>query len=91
MQVQLKVTQTSKSIQSKQSESVVRQDVSLPFVPQTYLSTSFSLTLGSCCVPDSSVCRRPTLFMAEESGEAETAFWMYFLPVSGVETFRAEA
>lgn len=29
--------------------------------------------------------------MAEESGEAEMAFWMYFLPVSGVETFRAEA
>lgn len=58
---------------------------------QTYLSTSFSLALGSCCVPDSSVCRRPTLFMAEESGEAETPFWTYFLPVSGVETFRAEA
>lgn len=58
---------------------------------QTYLSTSFSLALGCCCVPDSSVCRRPTLFMAEESGDAETPFWMYFLPVSGVETLRAEA
>lgn len=56
-----------------------------------YLRVSASLALGPCWVPDSSVWRRPTLFMAAETGEAATFSWMYLLPVRGVETFRAEA
>lgn len=59
--------------------------------PDMYLSVSASLALGPCLVPDSSVWRRPTLFMAEESGDARLPSCTYFLPVSGVDTFRAEA
>lgn len=59
--------------------------------PQIYLSVSISLALGPCWAPDSRVWRRPTLFMADETGDATLFSGMYFLPVSGVETFRAEA
>lgn len=58
---------------------------------RTHLRVSASLALGPCWVPDSSVWSRPTLFMAVEMGDATTFSWMYFLPVRGVETFRAKA
>lgn len=59
--------------------------------PCTHLRISASLALGPCLVPDSRVCRRPTLFMADDSGEDSRTSWMYFLPVRGVDTFRTEA
>lgn len=59
--------------------------------PDTNLRVSVSLALGPCLVPDSSVWRRPTLFMADESGDARRVSWTYLLPVRGVDTFRAAA
>lgn len=39
--------------------------------PETCLRVSVSLALGPCLVPDSRVWRRPTLFMADETGDAK--------------------
>lgn len=57
---------------------------------RTNLRVFASLVLGPCLVPDSRVWRRPTLFMADETGDVRLFSCTYLLPVRGVETFRNE-
>ena len=51
---------------------------------------STSLVLGPCFSPVSRLWRRPTLCVAVDTGVPMLLSWTYFLPVSGVDTFRVE-
>lgn len=55
-----------------------------------YLNVSLSLMLGLYLNPVSKVCRRPTLCIAVETGEPMLLSSTYLLPVSGVDTLRAD-
>lgn len=56
-----------------------------------YFSMSLSLRLGLCLSPDSRLCRRAMPSIAVDTGVPKALSCKYVLPVSGVDTFRADA